>query len=153
MKIMLQLLVLSILLAVACIGCNVTRQDDGSIGFTVGVTEEQHEQVGEVLDGARDTVGGLSVLFPALAPLAAAIGVGGVTWRKMKKTVTKNKEPLKMLVEVLEHVKSNDAETWEKVRAEIKAQYPTLDIRGTIEEVKAELVRQGRLATGAKETS
>ena len=154
MKTMLQILLLVVLLAVACVGCSVGQKSDGSYGVTIGgMSEEQHEEIAQTIEGAGEAVGGLSSLFPALLPIATALGVGGATWRKMKGTVTKNKEPLKMLVEVLEHVKANDAEVWAKVKAEIKAQYPSLDIRGTIEEVKAELVKQGRLATGTRSVS
>jgi hypothetical protein len=51
-----------------------------------------------------------------------------------------------MLVATLEHIKKTDQETWDKVSAQIKDQYPDMELRATIEETLAELKKQGRLA-------
>lgn len=121
------------------------KQSDGTHTVAFGITEETHEQVADTISGAQEAVGGLSTLFPALAPIATALGVGGLTWNRMKKTVTKNKKPLEMLVAVLENVKQTDQATWDKVRGQIKKQYPSLELKATIEETLAELKSQGKL--------
>ena len=124
---------------VTVLGCSVVEQDDGTLGFKVGMSKEGHATIQKQIDTASGFLGSLSALFPALTPIAAAAGVGGYTWKRMKKTVTKNRKPLEMLVQTLEKVKETDADAWAKVRAEIKKQYPTIDIKGTIEEIQTEM--------------
>jgi uncharacterized protein HemX len=129
------------------LGCTVGTQDDGTFGINVGLSEEQHEKVGQAIEGAAGVAGAASSLFPALLPIATLLGGGGVVWRKMKKTVTKQRAPLEMLVQSLETLKEQDAEAWAKVEDNIKKQYPSLEIKATIEETLAELKKQGNLAT------
>jgi hypothetical protein len=109
--------------------------------------EKSHEDIQNKIDGATGVLGGLSALFPALTPIAAAAGVGGYTWKRMKGTVTKYKKPSELLVQTLEHIKQNDAATWAKIKAEIQAQHPAVDFKGQIDQIKAELAKQHKLAT------
>jgi len=133
------LILLSVVILIVISGCSVVKQDDGTLGIKVGMSKEAHATIQKQIDTASGWLGALSSVFPALTPVAAAAGVGGYTWKRMKKTVTKNKKPLEMLVRSLEQVKETDADTWAKVRAEIKKQYPTIDIKGTIEEIQTEI--------------
>jgi hypothetical protein len=130
---------LTIVVLVVLAGCTIQKSPEG--GFKVGVTEQTHKTISDAGDGATETLGLLSMFFPALAPFAAAAGVGTLTWKKMKNTVTQYKDPLEMYVAVLEGIKQNDAATWKKVKAEIKAKNPDLAIEGTILELKDELAR------------
>jgi hypothetical protein len=133
------LTLLSAVILVTVLGCSVVKQDDGTLGIKVGMSKEAHATIQNQIDTASGWLGALSSIFPALTPVAAAAGVGGYTWKRMKKTVTKNRKPLEMLVRSLEQVKETDTEAWEKIRVEIKKQYPTIDIKGTIEEIQTEL--------------
>ena len=121
------------------VGCSVVKQDDGTLGFKVGMSKEGHATIQKQIDTASGFLGMLSSIFPALTPMAAAAGVGGYTWKRMKNTVTKNRKPLEMLVRSLETVKETDSEAWETVRDQIKKQHPTIDIKGTIEEIQTEM--------------
>jgi len=124
--------------------CTIVKQADG--GFKVGVTPETHQTIGGMGDATTKTLGLLSAFFPALIPIAAAAGVGTVTWKKMRKTVTKYKGPLEMYVELLEYIKQNDKKTWETIKLNIKESNPTTLTKNTIEELKEELDGQGRLS-------
>lgn len=145
MKTLIQITLLFVLLSIVCCGCSVVKQPDGTHAIEFGISEETHQEVADTITGAQETVGGLSQIFPALLPIATALGVGGGVWRKMKKDVTKKQKPLEMLVAVLENLKQTDQETWDKVRAQIKQQYPPLELKATIEETLAELKTQGKL--------
>jgi hypothetical protein len=125
----------------------VGQQDDGTFGINVGLSEQQHEKVAQTIEGAAGVAGAASSLLPALLPIATLLGGGGVVWRKMKKTVTTQRAPLEMLVGALEQLKEQDADAWAKVKDNIKKQYPSLEIKATIDETLAELKKQGKLAT------
>ncbi len=130
------LTLIATIILVTILGCAIVDTPEGK-AFVVN--PKVHKQVQGALDGASAAAGGMSTFFPALLPIATALGVGGGVWRKMKKTVTKNRKPLEMLIRTLEHVKETDADTWAKIRTEIKKQHPTLDIKGMIEEIQIEL--------------
>ncbi|KKN66041.1 hypothetical protein LCGC14_0475190 [marine sediment metagenome] len=126
-------------------GCTVVKQADGR--FKVGVTPETHQTISDAGEAATGTLGLLSTLFPALIPIAAAAGVGTATWKKMRTTVTKNREPLEMLVKILEKIKKNDKTTWTKIKKEIRNENPGIPIKTTIEELVNEFEHQHKLAT------
>lgn len=87
-------------------------------------------------EGATKMLGSLSAFIPALAPFAAAAGVGTLTWKKMKNRVLAKEKPLKMLVGALSVVQETDKRAWKKIKAEIKAKHPTIDMKGVIEQIK-----------------
>ena len=126
-----------ILFIFAMPACTIVKETGG--GYRVGVTPETHQTISDAGDAATSTLGLLSAFFPALIPIAAAAGVGTVTWKKMKKTVTKNREPLKMLVKVLERIKNLNPEVWGEIKAGIVSENPDVFLRNTIEELKEEL--------------
>ncbi len=123
------------------VSCQSYAKEDGTTGWKVGVSESTHETIANAGDTATDILGALSMIFPALGVAATAAGTGTLVWRRMKKDVTKYRDPIEMYVKVLEHIKVTDQETWEKVKASIKLQYPTIDIEATVREIKFELSR------------
>ncbi len=128
--------------------CQTYDKPDGSTGYRIGVSESTHEVIASAGDTATGVLGALSMLFPALGAVATAAGTGTLVWRRMKKDVTKYRNPIEMYVKVLEHIKVTDQETWNKVKASIKSQYPTIDIETTVREIKSELNRLKELPNG-----
>lgn len=145
MKTLLIMLLAALVMTVLFMGCAVYEKEDGSMGFRVGISEKTHETIGKVGDSATGILGMLSAFIPALAPIAVGAGVGTGVWKKMKKTVTKYRDPMEMYVRVLEGIKTTDQATWDKVKAQIKAEHPTVDVEKTIKDLKAELVRLNKL--------
>ncbi len=140
MKTTIQLIILSLLLAVVCSGCTVVEQDDGSKGFVFGLTPEQHTEIGNAGETVTGVLGLLSQFYAPLTAAAVAAGAGTVTWRKMKKTLIQQKDPLKMLVKVLEGIKgAEDPKLWAEVRGRIKKEYPSLEVDQTIKNILREM--------------
>ncbi len=132
-------LMLSIIFMVHLSGCVSYQKSDGSTGYKLGVTPETHEKIAKVGETATGILGALSAFFPVLAPVAVGAGVGTATWKKMKKDVTKFEEPMTMYVKVLEKIKQSDQATWDKIKAELKQEYPGLKTERTIDEIKSAL--------------
>ena len=149
MKNTLRVLLLSILLAVTSTGCALVEKDDGSKGLILGLTAQQHKDIGNAGDAATSILGLLSSFYAPLGAAAVAVGGGTAIWKgkKMKKAVVKNREPLKVLVKALEAIKQDGMhqDTWAKVRAHIEKQYPSMDVEATIREIKAEMAAAGEL--------
>lgn len=144
-KLIVMVLVMVLIMLVGCV--SLEKQEDGSLGIKLGIGEKTHETIGKVGDSATGILGVLSSFFPALLPVAGAIGVGTVGWKKMKKTVTKYRSPMEMYVKVFENIKKTDKATWNKVKAHIKAEHPTVDVEKSVSEIKAELIRLKQLST------
>ena len=136
------------LLAVVSVGCQAVQDDDGTTSYKFGLSPEMHDTMAKGGDQVTGTLSMLSAFLPALAPFATAAGTGTLVWRRMKKDVTKFQDPMTMYVKALEHLKQTDQATWNKVKAEIKGQYPSANIEGTVKELKAELHRLGQLPNG-----
>lgn len=132
-------LMLSLIFMVHLSGCVSYQKPDGSTGYKFGVTPETHDAISKVGDTATGVLGMLSPFFPVLAPIASAAGVGTYTWKKMKKDVTKFEDPMKMYVKVLEKIKQTDQVTWDKIKTELKQEYPGLETEKTIDEIKVAL--------------
>ena len=138
--------------AIFIASCQPYAKSDGTTGFRLGISEETHETIASVGDTTMGVLGILSAFFPALGAIATAAGTGTLVWRRMKKDVTKYRDPIEMYVKVLEHIKVTDQETWNKVKASIKSQYPTINIESTIREIKSELNRLKELPSNENET-
>ncbi len=135
-------------LFVTTTSCQSYAKTDGTTGVRLAISDSTHEAIATAGDTATGVLGALSALFPALGAIATAAGTGTLVWRRMKKDVTKYRSPMEMYVKVLEHIKVTDQETWDKVKAEIKLQYPTIDIEATVREIKSELNRLKELPNG-----
>ena len=150
-----KLMAISMLVAMMCVmlvgmfSCQAVQNKDGSTGWKIGVTPEQHRKGGEAGDAVTGTLGMLSGFFPILAPFATLAGGATITWKRMKNKVTKFEDPMTMYVKILEDIKQNDPDFWSKVRAKIKAEHPTIDFEQTVREIKATLAKTGDLPTVA----
>ncbi len=118
-------------------GCAVI---DGPNGKTISLAPGVHQKVADVGEAAAGVLGILSSFIPALLPFAAAAGVGTVTWKKMKTKLTQKETPLKLLVKVLEGIKSaEDPELWSEVKARIKKEHPSVEVERTIKNILREM--------------
>jgi hypothetical protein len=125
---------LLVLMLVACVGCTMVPQDDGT--FTLGMSDKVANEVSGITTGLAEALGGLSAFFPALVPVAAAAGVGAVTWKKMKKKVVATQAPLEMIVGALDEVKKVNPTVWADVKKQIEMKHPTIDMKLVIEEMQ-----------------
>ena len=120
-------------------GCQAYMQEDGTVAYRI--PKSIHKPIQDAGDAATGILGILSMFMPALVPVATAVGAGTVVWKKMGTKVTKFQDPLTMLITVLESIKETDQATWSIVKAQIKEQHPTVNVDGTILEIKTELMK------------
>lgn len=137
-----KMLLLLLLLMVVCSGCSMHEGDDGVKKLVFGLTAQQHEDIGEAGEAVTGMLGLLSSFYAPLGAAAVAAGAGTAVWKnkQMKKAVVQKENPLKMLVKVLEGIKSaEDPKLWTEVRGRIKKEYPSLEVDHTIKTILREM--------------
>lgn len=117
-------------------GCRLEQSDGEGLTLGLGLSDKQVEDVGSGVTGILET---LSLFFPALLPVAGAAGAGTLMWSRMKKKVETYKEPLFFYIKTLEDLKSNYPAAWKDIKAEIKAQKPSMRIESKVREMKDEI--------------
>lgn len=111
------LFVISWFLLFLCVtGCQLIKDETGT---HIRLSPQGHKTISDIGKGGTNILGILSMFVPALAPIAAAVGAGTITWNRMGKKVTKYKTPLEHTVYVLENLKKNK-KLWAQVKPYLK---------------------------------
>lgn len=111
------LFVISWFLLFLCVtGCQLVKDETGT---HIRLSPQGHKTISDIGKGGTNILGILSMFMPTLAPIAAAVGAGTITWNRMGKKVTKYKTPLEHTVNVLEELKK-DEKLWAQVKPYLK---------------------------------
>jgi hypothetical protein len=120
-------------------GCRLMQTDDGGMTLGLGLSDATHKRIEDAGTHMTGVLELLSLFFPALAPVAGAAGAGTLVWSRMKKKEKTYKEPLSFYVKTIEDLKINYPDAWESVKAEIKAQKPSMAIESKVREMRDEV--------------